>query len=216
MREYHKIETLFVFDQATKKFIVGNFYNNNVEILKDNKWDFTEKIDGTNFRIYWDGHKLTYAGRTDNAEFSKEQVDYITTNLVNEDIENVFEQKFQEKEVMVYGELFGNKIQNGYLYTNNQGLDFRVFDIEIDSIFLTYRSMSILAEELGYKSVPVVLVGTIQDGIDYVLSHEISTFSTAKLEGLIGKPVGDFRDRLGKRIVVKIKRRDFMKVGWKE
>ena len=32
-----------------------------------------------------------------------------------------------------------------------------------------------------------------------------------KLEGLVGKPVGDFRDRLGKRIVVKIKRKDLLK-----
>jgi len=212
MKEYHKIETLFRFNQETKKFDDGVFYNQNVELLKDNQWIFTEKIDGTNFRIHWDGHKLSYGGRTDNANFSKREVEYIETNLVNEDKTVIFEQLFQEKDVMVYGELFGNGIQNGGLYTNGQGYDFRVFDIEIDNIVLTYENALLLAtNQLGYKFVPYVFTGTIQQAIDIVKEAKTSTFSMATFEGLVGKPVGDFRDRLGKRIVVKIKRRDLLK-----
>lgn len=61
MREYHKIETLFERDEKTKKLIEGKFRNETVRFLKDNMWDFTEKIDGTNIRILWDGHKVTFA-----------------------------------------------------------------------------------------------------------------------------------------------------------
>lgn len=61
MREYHKIETLFERDEKTKKLIEGKFRNETVGFLKDNMWDFTEKIDGTNIRILWDGHKVTFA-----------------------------------------------------------------------------------------------------------------------------------------------------------
>ena len=211
MKEYHKIETLFKFSQEHKKFIYGKFYNENVELLKDNKWFFTEKIDGTNFRIHWDGHKLQYAGRTDKAQFLKEQIDFIEKELVNEEIEQLFEQKFNEKIVTVYGELYGNKIQNGGLYTNGNGLDFKVFDIEICDIFLKFNDMQELANELGYGSVPLAMVGTIQNAIDYCERFDKSLFSNAKLEGLVGKPIGDFRDRLGKRIVVKIKKRDLLK-----
>lgn len=212
MKEYHKIETLFKFNSETKKY-TNEFYNNSVEILKDNQWLFTEKIDGTNLRIYWDGHKLQYAGRTNNAQFSKDQIEFIEERLVNEDIETIFEQKFQDVEVYVFGELFGVKIQNGGLYTNGKGLDFKVFDIEIDGVVLTYDSMTKLANELNYKCVPLVLIGTIGHAINFVLTNFTSTFSNAELEGLVGKPVGDFRDRLGKRIVVKIKRKDLLKTS---
>ena len=211
MKEYHKIETLFKFSQKHKKFIYGEFYNKNVELLKDIAWVFTEKIDGTNFRIHWNGHKLKYAGRTDEAEFSKEQIEFIERELVNEEIEQLFEQKFSEKIVTVYGELYGNKIQNGGLYTNGTGLAFRVFDIEIGDVFLEFNNMQDLANELGYDSVPLAMVGTIQNAIDYCNRFNKSLFSSAELEGLVGKPVGDFRDRLGKRIVVKIKKRDLLK-----
>ena len=29
------------------------YHNKTVEFLKDLRWQFTEKIDGTNIRIYW-------------------------------------------------------------------------------------------------------------------------------------------------------------------
>ena len=210
MREYHKIETLFKFDNSTKKF-TNEFYNQNVELLKNHSWVFTEKIDGTNFRICWDGHKLTYAGRTDNATFSDEQIEFIQNQLVNEEKEIMFEQAFQDKEVIVFGELYGYKILNGGIYTDGKGLAFKVFDVLINDIYLTYESTKILCEQLNYDIVPVVLEGTIADGINYVKNNTISTFSKATLEGLVGKPIGDFRDRLGKRIVVKIKKRDLDK-----
>jgi len=209
MKEYHKIETLWKFNSETHKYHHGEFYNRNVEILQNNLWTFTEKIDGTNFRIIWDGHKLTYGGRTNKAIFSKEQIQFIEERLINEYIETTFEQIFKEKEVYVFGELYGNGIQKGGgLYTNGNGLSFKVFDIMIDEIFLTFDNAKELSSGLGYDFVPFVMVGNIQQGIDYVLQNEKSTFSNAKLEGLVGKPVGDFKDRLGKRIVAKIKRRD--------
>lgn len=208
---YHKIETLFEFDKETKRFNTGKFYNKSVELLKENNWLFTEKIDGTNFRIIWDGHRLTYGGRTENSTFSKEQIEYIEKNLVNEIKETLIESMFMERQIIIYGELYGTKIQNGRLYTDGLGISFKVFDIKVGELFLTYDNMKDLANKLEYDFVPLVLVGTINDGINFVKKTELSTFSKAKLEGLVGKPVGDFRDRNGKRIVVKIKKRDIEK-----
>lgn len=48
MKEYHKIETLFERDETTKKLILNKFRDSTVEFLKDNIWQFTEKVDGTN------------------------------------------------------------------------------------------------------------------------------------------------------------------------
>lgn len=220
MKEYHKIETLWKFDPITKKHVPGAFYNRLVGLLKDNQWRFTEKIDGTNFRIYWDGHKLSYAGRTLSATFSKEQIAYIEKKLVNQNMETVFEQTFMEKSVVIYGELYGEKIQSGGDYVRLNGtplsddeIDFQVFDIMIEDVFLTYNSTEELSEQLGFKCVPIVLLGTIDDALEYLgEKHKNRTlkslFSDAPLEGLIGVPTGDFYDRFGKRIIIKLKVRD--------
>lgn len=209
MKLYHKIEPIWRFDGDLKKHIKGEYSNDLVELLKEHLWTFTEKVDGTNFRIIWDGYNLTYGGRTHKSQFSKMQIDFIETHLVNEAQEHLFEQKFGDKVCIVYGELYGVKIQKGgHLYTDNKGLAFKVFDIEINDIFLTYGSMVELSKELGYDFVPLALVGTIEEGLSFIKNNKTSLFSLAKLEGLVGKPVGDFRDRLGKRIVIKLKERD--------
>ena len=46
MFEYHKIEGLFERDDSTKKLIWGKFRRPEIEYLKDNIWEFSEKIDG--------------------------------------------------------------------------------------------------------------------------------------------------------------------------
>ena len=63
LQTYHKIETLFERDEKTKKLINGKFRDETIEFLKDNTWVFTEKVDGTNIRVYWDGHRVQFAGR---------------------------------------------------------------------------------------------------------------------------------------------------------
>lgn len=82
MKEYHKIETLFERDtNGTKKLIEGAFRNDAVKYLANNDWYFTEKIDGTNIRIHWNGHKVEFAGRTDRAQIPNHLMDYLTTTF---------------------------------------------------------------------------------------------------------------------------------------
>ena len=61
----------------------------------------------------------------------------------------------------------------------------------------------------GIDVVPVVFVGSLEEGVDYVMEHHSSTIGTAMMEGLVGRPMVEMRDRLGKRIIVKIKWEDF-------
>ena len=69
MKEYIKIETPFErYTDGTKKLIEGKFRNETIEYLKDNVWQFTEKIDGTNISIVWDGHTISFHGRTERAQ----------------------------------------------------------------------------------------------------------------------------------------------------
>lgn len=66
MKEYVKIETLYERDEKTKKLIEGKFRNETVEYLASNLWEWTEKIDGTNVGVVWDGHRVSFQGRAEN------------------------------------------------------------------------------------------------------------------------------------------------------
>lgn len=208
MVEYHKIETLFERDEKTKKLIYGKYRNKSIEFLKDNDWQFTEKIDGTNIRIFWDGHKVTFAGRTDKAQIPAELSNRLFELFGGEVNEQLFEQKFGETEVMLVGEGYGAKIQGcGSLYRSNQ--DFILFDVMIAGNWQPRESVEDIAQYFNIDVVPIVLEGTLEDAIKYVKSKPKSTIGTANSEGVVGRPKIELQDRTGHRIIVKIKVHDF-------
>ena len=142
-REYEKIETVFERDFKTKKLIEGKFRNETVEFLKDVDWIFTEKTDGTNIRVYWDGLEVRFFGRTEKAEIPKElltRLENLFGGIVNEEM---FEQKFGSSEVMPIGKGYGPKIQNGGSYRND--LDFILFDAIINGNYQPRSSFSDIA-----------------------------------------------------------------------
>lgn len=214
MEKYNKIETLFEFDLKTKKFIHGKFFNHTVELLKDYQWLFSEKVDGTNFRLNWDGYNMRYAGRTDTSEFSADQKEYIESNIATPEMEQALEHKFKDKEVTIFGELHGKNIQKvGKLYSEDYqfkvfGMKFPISEKPLKRKYLSRLSVVTIAKSLGFDVVPYVFKGTIAEAMEYVNRTEKSTFSEAPLEGLVGIPEGDLLDCNGEKIIIKIKRRD--------
>ena len=209
MTEYHKIETLFERDmEGTKKLIEGKFRNECVEFLAPCKWIFTEKVDGTNVRVIWDGHKITFGGRTDNAQMPMPLMERLKELFEGNTNEELFEQKFGENQVVFYGEGYGGKIQAGSLYKETQ--DFILFDVKVGDIWLKREDVENIAESFGLDSVPVVLTGTIQEAVDYVKTKPLSPIGGKKeSEGLVGVPFTRLTDFRGNRIIVKIKTCDF-------
>ena len=208
MREYHKIET--VFNRSTdgdKRLIWGDYRNETVEYLADNIWQFTEKIDGTNIRIHWDGHNVEIGGRTDRAQIPKHLMDYLSATFLTPEVEELFEQTYGEKDVMLFGEGYGAKIQNGGDYRSD--VSFILFDVLISDNWQSREWVEATAKMFGIDVVPIVLEGTIDDGIDYVMQHNNSTIGKAVMEGIVGRPKVEMKDRLGNRIIVKIKWKDF-------
>ena len=53
MKEYHKIQTVFKRDPATKikTLLDVDWSQDAFGYLADNEWVFTEKVDGTNIRV---------------------------------------------------------------------------------------------------------------------------------------------------------------------
>lgn len=206
--EYHKIKTVFNRDMnGSKKLIEGEYTDPTIEYLKDNEWEFTEKIDGTNIRIIWDGHNVSFMGRTDRANIPTHLLEKLEELFGGEANEQIFEQKFGESEVILYGEGYGPKIQKGGLYRDD--VSFILFDVLIGGLFLTRENCEEIAHSFGIDIVPIIMHGTIEEAVEFVKTNPKSTISTANMEGVVGRPKIEMRDRRGNRIIVKIKSCDF-------
>ena len=205
---YHKIEGLFKRSMdGDKKLIIGDYRNETVDYLKDMQWVHTIKVDGMNIRVHWDGHNVTFGGRTDAAQLPADLVQRLEGLFKTPEAEEIFEQMFGEKAVTLFGEGYGGKIQGGGNYRKDP--DFIMFDVLIDGLYLKREAVCDIAAAFGVDVVPVALTGTIEDGIEYVKATEKCGIGDAVLEGLVSRPACELLDRLGNRVIVKIKKRDY-------
>ncbi len=211
MRTYEKIETIFNRDaEGTKRLIPGSFRNEVVEFLQHNEWEFTEKVDGTNVRVHWDGHKVEFAGRTERAELPKNLLAALNEIFGTPEAEELFEQTFGEKEVILFGEGYGGKIQGcGRGYRKDEW--FVLFDVLIGDNYQSREWVEKTAQMFGINAVPMLFTGTIYDGIKFVCKHPKSVFAENDIymEGIVGRPKVELKDRCGNRVIVKIKWNDF-------
>lgn len=193
METYHKIQTLFKrhLDGPKKgKMIRGAWTTPALEYLADNQWEFTEKVDGTNVRIGFDYRRLRhlpnpeFGGRTDNAVLPKP----LLAHLENMFPYDLFMDNDLRERVILFGEGYGAKIQNGGNYLKDsiernrvlraQDPDadlfpeqaFVLFDVKIGDFWLERHNVDDIANKLGIASVPVIGQGTIYDAIDIVES----------------------------------------------
>lgn len=211
MAEYIKIETIFERDmEGTKKLIEGKFRNETVEYLKDNQWIGTEKIDGTNIGIAWNGLEVSYQGRTEKAQIPAHLMNKLIEmfgGIVNEEI---FEQKFGEMQVVLFGEGYGAKIQKGG-GDYRSDVSFILFDVYLpeQNLWLKRDAVEDIAKTFGVDVVPIVYKGDIAGAVEFVKGKPKSTIGVADMEGIVCKPAVDILDRMGRRLIVKIKVCDF-------
>lgn len=185
------------------KLIVGKWARPEFEDLAHASWHFTEKIDGMNMRVYWDGHKPQFFGRSDRAQIPGDLMDrmeYLFT-------EELLEAQFEGTPVILYGEGYGAGIQKAGV--NYSGLkDFILFDVLIDGpggVWLTRESVEEIGAGLNISVAPLILGDTLWGGISLVAAGLDSTFGSFTAEGLVGVPQMQYRDRRGGRIAIKLK-----------
>lgn len=219
MKEYHKIQTVFHRSPESnyKQLMEGVFALPEFELLKDIEWTWTEKIDGTNIRIIWDGFNVRFGGKTDNAQIPtfllKVLQDTFTTEKMSQQFGKGYNEKDEKINVCLYGEGFGAKIQNGGNYIPDR-TDFILFDVKIDSWWLTRESIEDIANKLELKIVPIIGKGKLLEAVEFVKQGYKSTIAHNKdyiAEGLIMKPSVELFNRKGERIISKIKYKDFQR-----
>jgi len=204
MKEYHKINSIFKRSIDGKKMLFGEYSVPEFDYLKNNQWLFTEKVDGTNIRVIWDGVKVLIKGKTDNAQIHWQLIEKIQALLPVYKFTDIF----KDIPLCLYGEGYGAGIQKGGgLYKLEK--DFVLFDVMINETWLERSNCEDVAEKLGIEIVPIIGRGTLLDAQVKVETGFVSTWGNFIAEGLVIKPIIELCDRRGGRIITKIKHRDF-------
>ena len=216
-KTYTKINTIFKRD-TKGNIMIGDFSRPEFEYLYNVKWLATEKIDGTCMSYYWDGHNMQIHGKSENALISSRLLT-VMEGLLNEDkLREVFPIKYDENGnevpfmVRIYGEGYGVGIQKcggSYIQKNNH---FRVFDIKINDFWLEWDNVLDIANKLGLDVVESYGEMTLAEAEEFVKNGFFSPIAEnkeLKAEGLVLRPLVQFTNRLGERVIVKIKTCDY-------
>lgn len=202
--EYHKIETLYERDMATFKVDPSKLKNPTYSLLKE--WEFTEKIDGTNIRVIWEDGKLTFGGKTDNAQIHTDLIKWLYENISTAKLAELF----PDNSVVIYGEGYGAGIQKGGGYSPTKKLI--VFDVLVGGKWwLNWENTCDVAAKLGLETVPFIgtmslewATAMVKQGFPSLLGD-----GSQRAEGLVGRPQETLFDKKGHRLIVKLKTKDF-------
>lgn len=205
MIPYHKIQNIFKRDTVTNKIISGQFSLPEFEYLKDLNWIATEKVDGTNIRVMWDGKEITFNGKSDNAQLHMDLIKRLQELFIPKTA--LFAEKFGETSVCLYGEGYGAGIQKGGVY--KQTKDFVLFDVLVGDLWLERANVQGIADMLEIDIVPIVYEGTLMEMVGLIITGLTSTWGEFEAEGIVVRPAVELKTRRGERIITKIKSRDF-------
>lgn len=205
--EYHKIQSIWK-RTTNGVFMPWDWSRPELGYLANNEWEWTEKVDGTNIRLWQEGGTLRVGGRTDNAQIPAS----LLAGIAEYDDLGARMAEHLDPSAVLYGEGYGAKIQKGGgNYRADQG--FVLFDVNIGGFWLDRASVEDVAVKLGLDYVPLIFKGTIHEAIEVVAPGMRSTWGDFAAEGLVGKPVVPLFNRKGERIVCKVKVCDFTRLS---
>jgi len=207
MNEYHKIKTIWMRDPKTnfKRLLSGQWSTPEFEALRSLDWEWTEKIDGTNIRVDWDGTAVRFGGKTDNAQIPESLAEHLRLSFTPELFKSL-----DLDPMTLYGEGFGEKIQRGGLYRPGR-VDFCLFDVRC-GLWLERSNVEDVACKVGCCFAPVVGRGPLIEAADMMISDCPDSVVAEKkrpMEGYIMRPTVELLTRRGDRIIAKVKRKDF-------
>lgn len=217
MTEYHKINSVFARDRRGR-IVEGEYARPEFAYLADREWLWTEKVDGTNVRLTYDGsaafrgsEHAHVAGRTDAAQLPPKLLNHLVGVLKTTPLESTFPDADDEHPVVLYGEGYGAGIQPGGGRYRADGVGFALFDVRVGDWWLRREDVEDVAVKLGLEVVPIVGRGTLLDAVELTRTGfpSVGWTNVELAEGVVLRPVVDLFDRGGRRVITKIKYRDF-------
>ena len=211
--KYHKILSLFKRNmEGDKKFIIGEWTTPELKFLKDKEWVFTEKIDGTNIRVMWNGKEVIFGGRSDDAQLFTPLLLKLQELFMRLEPRQKFAEIFgtEECDVVLYGEGYGAKIQKGGGNYIPNGVDYVLFDVAVNGVYLERENIEDIANKFGIKVVPIIGYGTLEEAIEITKKGFKSQWGDFIAEGIVARPKVELLTRTGERIITKVKHKDFL------
>lgn len=216
MNTYHKIQTVYKRDPETNfKTLLPEYSLPEFKYLTNNKWQFTEKVDGMNIRVMWDGEQVSFSGKSDKTEIPSLLLKRLYQMFVRGKEKGIYIPHKKLKEIFgtegsvcLYGEGCGAKIQaGGENYCTGQ--NFVLFDIKIGTLWLQRKDVEEIAGKLVLDVVPVIGEGTLADMVKLIGNEFTSTWGDFQAEGIVARPMVELFARNGQRIITKLKCKDF-------
>ncbi|NIO76312.1 MAG: hypothetical protein GTN69_10620 [Armatimonadetes bacterium] len=211
MDQYHKIQTVFKRDPATKHktLLEGDYSMPELAYLADNEWEFTEKIDGTNIRVMFEpadhdhAPRVTFGGKTDAAQIPARLVTHLQEKFPADKMSHAFDHP-----TCLYGEGCGAKIQKGGgKYYKDQR--FVLFDVRVGDWWLKRDAVEEIASALNVPVVPIIGAGNLQAMVERCRYGFDSVWGDFRAEGIVARPAVELFTRGGHRIITKLKCKDF-------
>jgi len=165
-----------------------------------------EKIHGTSARIQWKDNKLIFhAGGCKHETFIK--------IFDEEELYIRFYEEFKDIDVVIYGEQYGGK-QQGMSETYGKEPMFIVFEVQIDEAWLNVPNAEDVANKLNLEFVPYQKCSTELEILNSYRDAPSSVSfrrqcGTNIREGIVIKPLEEFTDKRGNRVITKHKRAEF-------
>ena len=203
MKKYPKIQSLFHREpKGERKLISLKWSREEFAALQHNRWIATEKIDGTNIRIGWDGERVEFGGRTDNANIHAGLVNFLVQKFPAGFFEDL-------PPLVLFGEGYGEGIQAvGKDYLPG-ATSFIMFDVwSPTGYWWPFEEVQKLGYNRGIDVVPFMAEFNIPTAIEFVEAGFKSQIGDAQAEGLILKAPHGICDYKGKRLITKLKTKD--------
>lgn len=179
--------------------------------------------------VYFD---VRYAGKTDNAQIPPKLLKHMEEKYPKEKVlaslglkefipvseweidHNWLEYDQIPNIYTIYGEGYGAGIQKAGGNYIKDGVGFIVFDVKVNDIYLKTDTRDEIATKLGAPIVPLMGYFTLDEAIDFVRKGFKTGLWDNKdfiEEGLVLRTDLGLRNRMGKRLIVKVKYEDFQK-----
>lgn len=210
--KYHKILSLFKRNmEGDRRFIIGEWTTPELEYLKDKEWVWTEKVDGTNIRVMWNGKEVVFGGRSDDAQLYTPLLLRLQELFMRMEPRQIFAEVFgaEECDVVLYGEGYGAKVQKGGGNYIPDGVDFVLFDVAVNGLYLERENVEDVASKFNLTVVPIMGRGTLEGAIEMTKKGFKSKWGDFTAEGIVARPKVELLTRRGERIITKVKYRDF-------
>ena len=218
MRRYPTMLNLYkigTFPNLGKRYLTREYESPLFESLVNADWEVTEKVDGTNIRIGWDGDgTVTFTGR-ENKNSRLPDGDTGVQELLESTftVDRFLAGPNPRSPMTIFCEVFGPNIgKYGHLYGDRPTAV--VLDVLIDGWWLQRDRLAGVAEMLGLELPPLLDTRvSLTHASNMVAIGLRSQFGAPGpeffAEGVVARPVSGILDRAGRPIRVKIKHQYF-------